>query len=249
MTDIMFTCAPQIAAVSSWIDNFPALKTLTPPIITGSVTAFMASLAYFVSRSQREIAANKYNLDLFEKRYPEYEKFLEAFRSAREEEELAWSTIDAVRKNKTLINKCSRMFSGINMYCESLIELPDEIDIKKKDQLPYLDQDLDEFERFLDGDDTDKLDETIKSTLCHITNAKNNNDVLSENSHRHYLSKLWALKLNFKDQKALRDRNLEKINEIDYEIDELKNRIKASLISILDSMEAQLTLSHAPYTR
>lgn len=46
------------------------LKTFGP----GCIAGFIALMALFVAYTQRKIAANKYNLDLFDKRYEIYEK-------------------------------------------------------------------------------------------------------------------------------------------------------------------------------
>lgn len=68
-------------APDKW-DFWFILKTFGPGIITALFTGTIAILAYRIAKTQREIAANKYNLDLFDKRYeifdkirPVYEKF------------------------------------------------------------------------------------------------------------------------------------------------------------------------------
>ncbi|MCC6104350.1 hypothetical protein [Acetobacter sp.] len=71
MSDITVMCSSQLPVVESWIDGWPALKVIIPSLITGSI----ATMAYNVAKTQREIAANKYNLDLFDKRYEVFKEF------------------------------------------------------------------------------------------------------------------------------------------------------------------------------
>ncbi|KAA8389416.1 hypothetical protein, partial [Acetobacter sp. DmW_125124] len=68
MTIYSFACS----APDNWRDWHFLVKTFGPISITG----FIALAAYKVARTQREIASNKYNLDLFISRLRVYEDFV-----------------------------------------------------------------------------------------------------------------------------------------------------------------------------
>lgn len=74
MTVYSFACSTP----DNWSSWHMWAKTFGPGIITACVTGSIASAAYIVARTQREIAANKYDLDLFDKRYPLFEKINDA---------------------------------------------------------------------------------------------------------------------------------------------------------------------------
>ncbi|WP_336764001.1 hypothetical protein [Asaia sp. VD9] len=74
MTVYSFACSTP----DNWSSWHMWAKTFGPGIVTACVTGSIASAAYIVARTQREIAANKYDLDLFDKRYPLFEKINEA---------------------------------------------------------------------------------------------------------------------------------------------------------------------------
>lgn len=65
-------------ASDSW-DFWFILKTFGPGIVTAIFTGTIAILAYRIARTQREIAANKYDLDLFDKRYEIFENFIPCY--------------------------------------------------------------------------------------------------------------------------------------------------------------------------
>lgn len=62
-------------APDKW-DFWFILKTFGPGIVTALFTGTIAILAYRIAKTQREIAANKYDLDLFDKRYEIFENFI-----------------------------------------------------------------------------------------------------------------------------------------------------------------------------
>ncbi|MDG6095643.1 hypothetical protein LOC54_11190 [Acetobacter sp. AN02] len=74
MTVYSFACSTP----DDWSSWHIWVRTFGPGIITACVTSSIASAAYIVARTQREIAANKYDLDLFDKRYPLFEKINDA---------------------------------------------------------------------------------------------------------------------------------------------------------------------------
>lgn len=70
MNSFTFTCS----APDGWF-LFLA-KTFGPGLLTATVTGSIAFAAFRVARSQREIANNKYNLDMFDKRYDLFGKIV-----------------------------------------------------------------------------------------------------------------------------------------------------------------------------
>ncbi|MCW4589614.1 hypothetical protein NO263_03365 [Gluconacetobacter entanii] len=71
------------------------------------MTGSIASAAYFVARSQREIATNKYNLDLFDKRWEIYKEFYPFYTDKN-------NIFDSSFKEKeTVFEKIPLIFNGI----------------------------------------------------------------------------------------------------------------------------------------
>ena len=61
----------------NWADFHFYIKTFMPGVVAAIFTGTIAILAYRVSRTQRTIAANKYALDLFDKRYEIFDSLIE----------------------------------------------------------------------------------------------------------------------------------------------------------------------------
>lgn len=71
MSDFIFSCQHEK-------DFFDTLKIILPSIIA-SMALIVSTLAFRVSKTQREIASNKYQLDLFDKRIPVYDDFFSKY--------------------------------------------------------------------------------------------------------------------------------------------------------------------------
>ncbi|MBS1032917.1 hypothetical protein JK192_16320, partial [Gluconobacter cerinus] len=108
MTVYSFACSTP----DNWSSWHIWAKTFGPGIITACVTGSIASAAYIVARTQREIAANKYDLDLFDKRYPLFEKI----NDAAEKIEKYDTRKECIDENIQLLDTYEKIHSHCDQY-------------------------------------------------------------------------------------------------------------------------------------
>lgn len=232
--------------VSSWLDNWPTIKTFGPSMITGSVTAFMASLAYFVSRAQREIAANKYNLDLFDKRYPIYEEFDKCFSTLKyvKNEDILKENCKNIFKNKDTIIKCSRLFSGVSEHCYTLRIFSCEF-ISKIRSRDVLEKYINEYGEYFKH--TKGIDDKILSLEQEVAYKRFNihQSVIDEKTKQ--IHKLMEIKINYEKELEIYKSNEKMHKYLNIEIKSLISEFHSSLLVIYEKMEEQLNISHDPY--
>lgn len=101
MTVYSFACSTP----DDWSNWHFLAKTFGPGLIAGLI----ASAAYIVARTQREIASNKYDLDLFDKRYPLFEKvnaYADKVEKYDTKNNYIMGNIHSVNSHKQLISYC-----------------------------------------------------------------------------------------------------------------------------------------------
>lgn len=130
-------------------DFLSVIKFLLPAII-GAIVSLMA---YFIARTQRAIAYNKYNLDLFDKRFEAYQEFMTEFHTLFEILNKDRSKVEKLPDFSSLITpllKCSILFpryykNGIDsdIYLQqTYISKRTEYEMKRDYQQKRLDQSL-----------------------------------------------------------------------------------------------------------
>ncbi|MCP9321025.1 hypothetical protein KBX73_14865 [Acetobacter persici] len=105
------------------------IRTFGPPLITGTITMLMAGFALKVSLSQRTIAKNKYNLDMFDKRWGVFEDFYKEYKFYNEINILSDFPIgEKINDIKKILLKAERFFEDITLLDfhilqENIVEL------------------------------------------------------------------------------------------------------------------------------
>nr|WP_156475426.1 hypothetical protein [Gluconobacter thailandicus] len=130
MTVYSFACSTP----DNWSSWHIWVRTFGPGIITACVTGSIAAAAYIVARTQREIAANKYDLDLFDKRYPLFEKINDAAEKIENydtEKEFIVENIQSLDTYEKIHSHCNQFIIYIskisNFNIEVIINIYDEI--------------------------------------------------------------------------------------------------------------------------
>ncbi|MBS1016881.1 hypothetical protein KBX73_14885 [Acetobacter persici] len=253
MSDIVISCAPHLPAVTSWVDNHPLLKIIIPSLITGTVAASIGSLAYRVAYNQREIAANKYKLDLFDKRFPIYEEFKENFSGLSKPSRNIEVFNNYSLAKKGILLKCSRIFSGFEHDFHIIQTKPKEIvsnDIEYKKLISR------EYDIYFSIPSKD-IDSEIKEQLEHISTFENDSKYTPEREYHHHYIRDATQRLEFlEDVKKKWDEYKEEYHQRSKRKKELSDKMqKDKLIvdeafkKISENIEEQLTLSHNPYEK
>lgn len=102
MTVYSFACSTP----DDWSNWHLWVKTFGPGIITACVTGSIASAAYIVARTQREIASNKYKLDLFDKRWSVFEEFYDIYNNIEKAKKNNIVNHSNLVKEKPIFDKC-----------------------------------------------------------------------------------------------------------------------------------------------
>lgn len=124
MTVYSFACSTP----DNWSSWHIWARTFGPSIVTACVTGSIASAAYIVAKTQREIAANKYDLDLFDKRYPLFEKI----NDAAEKIEKYDTGKECIVENIQLLDTHEKIWSHCDQYITYIGRISDfNIDIIK----------------------------------------------------------------------------------------------------------------------
>lgn len=191
-------------------------------------------MAYFVARTQREIAENKYNLDLFDKRYPLYEEFDKEYtKTIKNDVYTLYSNYHFFSyNNKTLIMKISKMFSNTKEDCMILIDSPNVLYDKIKEfsvQHEIRERDIEQ---------TLKNYSTIESKFQKIDGEiKRLNEAGDTISQQLALGKIT--------EKSQLERQLKELAVIK----ELSSKIDLSFKTVFEKMNEQLDISHNAYIK
>lgn len=86
-----------------------------------AIPSIIAFMAFSVARSQREIASNKYDLDLFNKRLDNYDDFVKEFNNLTTKDEVKIKEcIDKFGDNIKIIEKCNVLFSVLSTEADKM---------------------------------------------------------------------------------------------------------------------------------
>lgn len=90
----------------NWGDFCFYIKTFGPGMMTAALTGTIAYLAFRVARTQKTIAANKYALDLFDKRYEIFDSMIDTHDKITKFEipDYDKNTLSNAEKNKTPVS-------------------------------------------------------------------------------------------------------------------------------------------------
>lgn len=222
MTVYSFACSTP----DDWSNWHLWVKTFGSGIITACVTGSIASAAYIVAKTQREIAANKYNLDLFDKRFPIYEKYKDKFEDYIDADNVN-NLPNIILSEKTLLLQVQKLFNNIKYDVDFLIKFSEIISIMKETSNDSKKCSL-----------TEKIINSI-NYRNHIIklreNDKSNQDLVKK--FKEEVKKISYVKDNYNN-------NIKKYDFYDY------SKIFSSCISkIMNKMDNQLTVSHISYDK
>ncbi|MFT8419758.1 MAG: hypothetical protein ABF636_13160 [Acetobacter sp.] len=201
------------------------LKTFGPSCIAGSI----ALMALFVALTQRKIAANKYNLDLFDKRYEIYEK-LNSFYDSQINHSVVlnynFSYHSISKELKYILLRSSFLFENIS-----------------KRKLPELDQ--------LIG----KIDKEFKSLLeeklpveRYINERKHAVATIKQNYPAEIASDAYSAKKNEVGNHEFQIRKkMPELENVENKIKENHEKLTSALYRIIINMENELSVPHKPY--
>ncbi|MBS1016884.1 hypothetical protein [Acetobacter persici] len=227
------------------------VKTFGPGIITACVTGSIASAAYIVARTQREIAENKYKLDLFDKRLPLYEKYNEMYKELKDADLVSYSFgwKKLISSNKELLGKCSKIFSNLS----DDIKILEEINVfhEMTEKLGKLKDKIDQYdEKYFQ--DRSCIDIDLKKsydTLMYYKHIPGNEGRSSYYKYSKINENLRKLQENYEEKCKERENCKYEISNLTKEISIFSERISTALVVIKNSMEDQLNISHRAYTK
>ena len=212
-------CQPDV-----W-DFWFILKTFGP----GCIAGFIALMALSVALTQRKIAANKYNLDLFDKRYEIYEK-LNAFCDSNSNHAVLvnynFSYNSISHELKYILLRASFLFKNVSK--EKLSEINDilqEIEITFKSLLEE------------------------KLPIERDINARKNSiDEIKRNHHAEINSQSYSAKRNeMRNHENYIRNKYPELNNIENKIKENHEKLINRLSFIIINMENELSAPHKPY--
>lgn len=212
-------CQPDV-----W-DFWFILKTFGPSCIAGSI----ALMAFVVAVTQRKIAANKYNLDLFDKRYEIYEKLNSFY-------DLHFSHL-VVFNYHFSYNSISNELKYILLRSSFLFE-----NISKR-KLP-------EFEKLLGEIETEfkSLLEEKLTVERYINERKNAVDKIKQNHHAEIASNAYSAKRNEMGNHEFQIRKkMPELENVEKKIKENHEKLTSALYCIIIDMENELSVPHKPY--
>lgn len=208
MTVYSFACSTP----DNWSSWYMWAKTFGPGIITACVTGSIASAAYIVARTQREIAANKYDLDLFDKRYPLFEKI----NDAAEKIEKYDTEKECIDENIQLLNTNNE----IRLHCEQYIIYIERIRNFNIDVIKSVYDEINKSVRLYKNITPEEV--SLLKEKIEILN-KNKNKTYEFNGHKHEICDTKNTYL--KDYLIKMHRSIIK-SSMDAELERLENKIK-----------------------
>ncbi|MBS1017263.1 hypothetical protein, partial [Acetobacter persici] len=129
MTVYSFACATP----DNWSNWHFLAKTFGPGLIAGTI----ALMAYRVASTQKQIATNKYNLDMFDKRWSAFEEFYKIYNKITKCNETSIVDYDELKNIENDLQKCilksEKLFEEItdnnilNIFSETLSNIKSNI--------------------------------------------------------------------------------------------------------------------------
>lgn len=201
------------------------LKTFGPSCIAGSI----ALMALFVARTQRKIAANKYNLDLFDKRYEIYEKLHSVYDSNLTHLVVSnyhFSYHSISHELKYILLRSSFLFENIS-----------------KRKLPELEQLLEEIETEFESLRDEKL-----PIERYINERKHAINKIKQNHPDEMASNAYSAKKNVVGNHEFQIRKkMPELENVENKIKENHEKLTSALYRIIINMENELSVPHKPY--
>nr|WP_220572361.1 hypothetical protein [Gluconobacter oxydans] len=201
------------------------LKTFGP----GCIAGLIALMALSVALTQRKIAANKYNLDLFDKRYEIYER-LNSFYDSNSSPIILmnynFSYVSISHELKYILLRASFLFENVSK--DELSEINDrleEIETKFKSLLE---------ERF-------PIERDINERKNSIDNIKRNHqDEINTQSYS-------AKRNEVRNHEYCIKNKLQELNNIENQMKKNHEKLINRLSCIVMNMEKELSVPHKPY--
>lgn len=201
------------------------LKTFGPSCIAGSI----ALMALFVALTQRKIAANKYNLDLFDKRYEIYEKL--------------YSFYDSNFNHFVVINYNFSYHSISNELKYILLRSSFLFENISKRTLPEFDKLLGEIEIEFKSLLEEKL-----SIERYINERKHAVDKIKQNHPAELASNAYSAKRNEMGNHEFQIRKkIPELENVEKKIKENHEKLTSALYCIIINMANELSVPHKPY--
>ncbi|ARW49513.1 hypothetical protein [Acetobacter pasteurianus] len=212
-----------------------------------AIPSIIAFMAFSVARSQREIASNKYDLDLFNKRLDNYDDFVKEFNNLTTKDEVKIKEcIDKFGDNIKIIEKCNVLFSGLSTEANKMKLL----------YIDYCDCSGILSEISSKREEIDKIQEEMKPLNIKISELQKDIQKFGLSTKEKIIKKVEQSKIigdRFIIQKKINKIHEEnpKMNENEIEYNEKIENIISTMVKNYDvlkeKMIQQLKVSHKPY--
>lgn len=203
-------------------------------------------MAFSVSRSQREIASNKYDLDLFNKKLDTYDDFVKAFNDlTSNNQSKKFECLSNARDNIKIIDKSRVLFFGVSSEAEEMKKLCTNYDLYNDVLLAIKSK----------RETIKNISEKMHSLNVEIkTYERKLNNIFSHNLYSTVLEEIDLRKKEYerdKYQKEINSINNEITNmnegKTQEEIDHIIPRIVHYYVVLSEKMIQQLKVRHKPY--
>lgn len=243
MSDIIFQCSQASQPNMIW------------EIVKFGIPSIIAIMAFYVALSQREIASNKYKLDLFDKRIPIYDEFQEKYVSIIGDKESS-DELNVFRSKlfdiqKSTEEKCVVYFYNLQGYFDKLDKMKCEV-VEIENKIKNANGIIEEH----------KSNTSLKEEKEGILSSDKNylEKYSPESQGRESMEKvIYNIKKSITDNEKIISDLCKKINVVDPKInsklesyknekDEKLKEIICLIREIKSNMINQLSLSHVSYT-